>query len=111
MRLTVPAAPIVLLASLTLLNLWLAAPALAETNPLCPGEMAQPHKVGNFDFETNSRLEEHASVSQYKFEIISCVGNHDQVYPLRAELAGGAPHQLGTRRKQNRVCAHSPGQQ
>ncbi|WP_422403754.1 hypothetical protein [Pseudomonas sp. GZD-209] len=83
MRLTVPAAPIVLLASLTLVNLWLDAPALAETNPLCSGEMAQPHKVGNFDFETNSRLEEHASVSQYKFAIVSCVGNHDQVYPVR----------------------------
>jgi hypothetical protein len=58
-----------------------ASSCWAQSSARCPGPNYNPHPYGNFDFETNSRVER-ANYQKYKFEIVSCVVNHDKVYPI-----------------------------
>jgi len=47
----------------------------------CAGDRPRPHPYGNFDFNTNSRVES-VAFSQFRYQVISCVHNNDGQYPV-----------------------------
>jgi hypothetical protein len=59
------------------------ASATAGWTEDCAGDRPRPHPYGNFDFNTNSRVEPYsAGASQFRYQIISCVHNNDSQYPV-----------------------------
>src|SRR5947209_3247832 len=54
----------------------------------CFGSLPRNHPYGNFNFDTNSRVEPYtpppflAPSSQFRYQIVSCVSNADRDYDL-----------------------------
>src|SRR3954469_21057716 len=66
------------------------APAGAQSSN-CPGSTPEPHALGGFDFNTNSRVET-LSAGDYKFGIVSCVANNDGTNPVYVHWLIPGPH-------------------
>jgi hypothetical protein len=59
----------------------LASLCWGQLAPQCVGPNKEPHSYGNFDFETNSRVDI-MTYLQFKSGIVSCVANNDPEYPV-----------------------------
>ncbi|UQS16599.1 hypothetical protein [Pseudomonas sp. HS6] len=81
MRNDISIAKLLQLSSLLLIN-FVSVPAFSQDWTLCEGPIVKHHHLGNFNLETNSRIEEYKDTNQYKFAIISCVSNNDKEYPI-----------------------------
>jgi hypothetical protein len=57
----------------------------------CPGPLPQQHRLGEFNFDTNSR-QQATKVDGFKSEIVSCVMNYDKQYPLHVDWLIPGPH-------------------
>ncbi len=58
---------------------------------ICPGPLKDPHPMGAFNFETNSRLDP-TTLDGYKSGIVSCVSNLDAKFPLYVHWLIPGPH-------------------
>ena len=58
---------------------------------ICPGPLKDPHPMGAFSFETNSRLDP-TTLDGYKSGIVSCVSNLDTKFPLYVHWLIPGPH-------------------
>lgn len=74
------------------LTLMAIAIAPAAAQPVdCLGPVKDPHPIGPFNFESNSRLDPMA-FGEYRFGITSCVKNNDTANPLYVRWLIPGPH-------------------
>jgi hypothetical protein len=78
------------IAALFVIAIFLS-PRTSYGQTVCPGPLKEPHLMGTFNFETNSRLDP-STLPGFKSGIVSCVGNLDTKYPLYVHWLIPGPH-------------------